>query len=124
MPRSGSASYAGGASGLAVTAGAAGTPLSGTFNATADFGNATVTGGLAMNKVGANGVLTPYDSMSSGPITLSSGTSTFSGSAVTKTGTGATGGALFGPTAATTAGVFGAAGANTTVAGAFGGAKH
>ena len=49
---SGSASYAGNAIGLAQGPGSTSTSLSGTFNATANFGNATVVGGLTMKLSG------------------------------------------------------------------------
>jgi hypothetical protein len=129
MPRSGTASYVGGASALAITAGAAGTPLTGTFKATADFGNATVAGGMTMSQVGANGALTPYDSYSfNAGFALTdhvSGTAPIFIGAVTaannKALTGNAQGTFFGPQGQEIGGTFALQGGGTSVIGAFGG---
>jgi hypothetical protein len=129
MPRSGSASYAGSANGLAVNAGARGIPLAGAFNASVDFGNAMVTGGMTMSQVGANGALTPYDSYSFKAgfalIDNVSGTAPIFIGAVTaannKALTGNAQGTFFGPQAQEIGGTFALQGGGTTVVGAFGG---
>jgi len=122
MPKTGTASYAGGAIGMA-TNGTTSTQLAGTFNATADFGHMSVVGGMNMNQIGAGGAQTPYDNyaFSAG---FAANSSHFSGSMTAANNTALSGiasGSLYGAQAQEIGGTFALQGGGTSVTGAFGG---
>src|SRR6185437_7823858 len=122
MPKTGSASYTGGAVGMATT-GTTATALAGAFNATADFGHMTVVGGMTMNQTAADGTQSLYDSYAFNAA-FTGGTAQFSGTvtaANNKALSGTTIGALSGPQGQEIGGTFALQGGGTGVSGAFGG---
>nr|WP_299849327.1 transferrin-binding protein-like solute binding protein [Sphingomonas bacterium] len=135
MPTTGSASYAGGATGFALTGGNAyrfygATALTANFATNAITGNIT---GINAYATGGSGPTSPLGTMNSialsGTISgsLFSGTASASataGTAVNITGaTGTLNGGFFGPNAAETSGVFDLSGAGIAVMGSFGTTK-
>jgi hypothetical protein len=122
MPKTGTANYAGGASGVA-TSGTASVQLSGSFNATADFGHMTVAGNINMNQTGAGGVQTPYDSYAFNA-GFAAGNPHFSGTMTAANNTalsGVTSGSFYGSQAQEIGGTFALQGGGTSVIGAYGG---
>jgi hypothetical protein len=122
MPKTGTASYAGGAVGMATT-GTTSTSLTGAFNATADFSHMTVVGGMTMNQTAADGTQTLYDSYAFNA-GFAAATAQFSGTitaANNKALRGTTSGALSGPQGQDIGGTFALQGGGTSVSGAFGG---
>jgi hypothetical protein len=129
MPTTGTATYTGGAVGLA-TNGTATFGLVGTSNVTADFGNRNVSGTLTLtaqdntgNALGAwntlafsNAAIAPASNKFAGTI-ASTSNSALTPNAVS----GNVQGAFFGPTANEVGGVFAVAGGTTRAVGAFGG---